>query len=134
MLITDGINQSFAIFTFKCGSLGWSGRATVGFNAGGSYYVNHPLSGSQLSNAIACANPDSEWNNIVYDLTPITSGSKSISGSGSESGSGLTSGSESGYGEGFDAEVGEYIYRHLVYYTHYCSKGCCITILIFPMI
>ena len=102
MLITDGKNQSFAIFTFKCGSLGWSGRATVGFNAGGSYYVNHPLSGSRLSTAIACVNPNSEWNNIVYDLTTIESGS------GSRSGTASGSGSESGLA--FDVEVGEYSY------------------------
>ena len=107
VLVTDGINKSFAIFTFKCGSLGWSGRATVGFNAGGSYYANHPLSRSKLSNAIACANPDSEWNNIVYDLTSIESGSGSISGSGSGSGSGSTRGSGSGYGDQFDSEGGE---------------------------
>ena len=106
MLVTDGIKESFAIFTFKCGSLGWSGRATVGFNAGGSYYANHPLSGSQLSTTIACANPNSTWNNIVYDLTTIESGSGSISGSGSGS----------SYGERFDAEGGKY---NIIVYSHY---------------
>ena len=109
MLITDGIKESFAIFTFKCGSLGWSGRATVGFNAGGSYYANHPLSGSQLSNEIACANPNSTWNNIVYDLTSNKSRFGSISVSRSLLRSGRASGSKKGSG-GFDTKDGEYIY------------------------
>ena len=47
----------------------WSGKATIGFNAGGEYYVNHPLSRQSFSNAVACLNGNSEWNNIVYDLT-----------------------------------------------------------------
>lgn len=70
VLITDGANKSFAIFTFKCGALRWAGeRSTIGFNAGGEYYANHPLSGQPFSNAIACLNNVSIWNNIVYDLT-----------------------------------------------------------------
>ena len=52
----------------------WSGRATIGFNAGGEYYANHPLGRQPFSNAVACLNSNSEWNNIVYDLTdPIQS-------------------------------------------------------------
>ena len=68
-LITDGI-QSYAVFTFKCGSLGWAGEATIGFNAGGDYFENHPLSGLSLSNVVACVHNDSEWNNVVYNLVP----------------------------------------------------------------
>ncbi|CAI8045944.1 hypothetical protein GBAR_LOCUS25393 [Geodia barretti] len=85
VLVTDGGEKSFAIFTFKCGSLGWSGRrSTIGFNARGEVWANHPLSGQPYSNAIACLNSHSVWNNIVYDLTSYThntdhgSGSQSI--------------------------------------------------------
>jgi hypothetical protein len=85
VLVTDGAEKSFAIFTFKCGSLGWSGRrSTIGFNARGEVWANHPLSGQRYSNAIACLNSHSVWNNIVYDLTSYThntghgSGSQSI--------------------------------------------------------
>ena len=69
VLITDG-TQSYAVFTFKCDSLGWAGEATIGFNSGGDYYQNHPLSGLSLSNAIACVHNDSEWNNVVYNIVP----------------------------------------------------------------
>ena len=84
VLITDGEETSFAIFTYKCGSLGWSGRrSTIGFNAGGDYYANHPLSSQPFSNAVACLNRRSIWNNILYDLTSPTE--NSTLGSGSES-------------------------------------------------
>ena len=71
MLVTDGEHESYAIFTYMCGSLGWSGSATIGFNARGDYYANHPLSGLKSSNAVSCANRDSVWSNVVYDLNPI---------------------------------------------------------------
>ena len=72
VLISDGIENSFAIFTFKCGTLNWSGRTTIGFNAGGEYYANHPLSLKLFANAVACLNNDSLWTNIIYDLTSPT--------------------------------------------------------------
>ena len=82
VLITDGAEKSFAIFTFKCGSLGWSGRrSTIGFNARGEIWANHPLSGQPYSNAIACLNSHSVWNNIVYDLTSYTNNTDHGSGS-----------------------------------------------------
>ena len=70
VLITDGNQKSYAVFTFKCGSLNWAGDAVIGFNAGGDYYVNHPLSGLSLSNAVACVHNDSVWNNVIYNLVP----------------------------------------------------------------
>ena len=81
MLITDGVEKSFAVFTFKCGTLNWSGRTTIGFNAGGNYYANHPLSLKPFVNAVSCLNNDSTWNNIIYDLTSPTqdAGLKNIS-------------------------------------------------------
>ena len=42
----------------------------VGYNAGGDYYMNHPLSGLSLTTAIACVHNDSVWNNVIYNLVP----------------------------------------------------------------
>ncbi|CAI8033001.1 Low-density lipoprotein receptor-related protein 6, partial [Geodia barretti] len=70
VLVTDGDTKSYAIFTYKCGSLGWSEEAIVGYNAAGDYYMNHPLSGLYLTQSIACVHTDSVWNNVIYDLVP----------------------------------------------------------------
>ena len=51
----------------------WSDGSVIGFNAGGSYYANHSLSDSIAARDIDCVHsPQSEWNNVVYDLTPNT--------------------------------------------------------------
>lgn len=51
----------------------WSGLwryATVGYNARGDYYMNHPLTGFSIVNNIACENSQqSEFNNVVYELS-----------------------------------------------------------------
>lgn len=70
MLVTDGQEKSYAIFTYKCGSLGWSEEAIIGYNAGGDYYMNHPLSGLSVTISIACVHNDSVWNNVIYSLVP----------------------------------------------------------------
>ena len=71
VLTTDGAQKSYAIITFRCGSINWAGEAIIGYNAGGDYYENHPLSGLTLSNAIDCVHlNDSVWNNVVYNLVP----------------------------------------------------------------
>lgn len=52
--------QTFAIFTYKCGDIQWSGlnqnqAAVVGFNAEGDYFENHPLSGfASIGEAVSC--------------------------------------------------------------------------------
>ena len=69
--ITDG-SQSYAVYTYRCGDLGWSGGATIGYNGGpvGNFYANHPLSGTTSANAIACLNSDlTEWFNLVYNVS-----------------------------------------------------------------
>ena len=63
-MLTDG-RQSFAVFTYKCGLLGWFTGAIVGFTGEGGFYGNHPLSGTRT---IACLE-NNEWNNIVYTLS-----------------------------------------------------------------
>jgi hypothetical protein len=69
--ITDG-SQSYAVYTYRCGDLGWSGGATIGYNGGpvGNFYANHPLSRTSSVNSIACLNFDvTEWSNVVYNIS-----------------------------------------------------------------
>ena len=49
----------------------WSGNATIGFNAGGSQFENHPFSGTFNTKSIACINYNNTvWTNLIYKLTP----------------------------------------------------------------
>ena len=70
MVITDG-SKSYAVFTYKCGYLEWSGRfrhAVVGFNMRGQF-VNHPLSAQREVVNIACLqNHTTSWINLVYKI------------------------------------------------------------------
>ena len=68
--ITDG-SQSYAVYTYRCGGLEWSGGATIGYNGGsvGDFYANHPLSGGSAS-SVACLNSGvTEWSNVVYNIS-----------------------------------------------------------------
>ena len=70
VLITNG-TKSYAIYTYKCDLIEWSNEATIGYNAAGDYYINHPFSGTALTDSIDCVHqPDSVWNNEIYDLVP----------------------------------------------------------------
>ena len=68
LIITNG-TKTYAVFTYKCNFLSWSGQAVIGFNAGGDYYDNHPLSGLDTAHLVACVHQmnGSEWNNVIYD-------------------------------------------------------------------
>ena len=69
ILITDG-TYSYAVFTYNCNYMEWSGSATIGFTAGSGNYNNHDPSSSD----VACLNfPDSNWTNIVYQLSSDSS-------------------------------------------------------------
>ena len=69
-MVTSG-SQSYAIFTYQCGAMQWSGEATIGFIADNTFYRNHILSGLSNSNDIACQNSlSSVWNNVIYALIP----------------------------------------------------------------
>ena len=70
-MITDG-SKSYAVYIYKCGLMGWSDEATIGWNAGGELYANHPLSGLPAANKIACVHQTqgSDLNNVIYDLVP----------------------------------------------------------------
>lgn len=69
-MITDG-QESYALFIYQCGAMSWNGNATVGFNAGGTWFENHPLSGTSKIDSVACLNYTSAvWTSLVYKLTP----------------------------------------------------------------
>ena len=67
-MLTSDDTSSYAIFTYKCGSLNWNEHyAGIGYSAGTEFYNNHILSGKPNVNDIACLNqPHSEWSNVVY--------------------------------------------------------------------
>ena len=68
VLVTDGV-QSYALYTYRCGEMEWSGGATIGFGASDELYANLRLSGSAGVLAVACLNsPTTEWSNILYNL------------------------------------------------------------------
>jgi len=69
LVITNGF-QSYAMFTYRCGELGWSGNATIGYKGTGSFYQNHDLS-RQNTRLVACINStsSSSWTNLVYSLS-----------------------------------------------------------------
>ena len=73
VLISNG-TKAYSVFTYVCDTMKWSDEATIGFNAGGSYYQLHPLSGRIHSSAIDCVHTTlgQNINNVVYDLAPTT--------------------------------------------------------------
>ena len=80
--MTDG-EQSFAIFTYNCNQLQWSGlferHAVIGVNIGlgieGDFppFQNHPLSGIPEVTMVACANQDNgiEWSDLIYKIGDV---------------------------------------------------------------
>ena len=80
-MITDSI-KTYAVYIYQCNDIQWSDGSVIGFNAGGSYFANHPLSDSTGARDIDCVNsPASDRSNVVYDLnpnvpTPVTNISK----------------------------------------------------------
>ena len=71
-MATNG-DQSYAVFTYKCGELNWYHglyNASIGFSAEPSWYANHPLSQQPNVNDIACLNQIcSPWTNVVYRVS-----------------------------------------------------------------
>ena len=63
-------SRSFAVFTYQCGNLSYSGLVTIGFVTPDGLFANHPaaLEGNAIS--IACLkSPFSEWVNVVYEIS-----------------------------------------------------------------
>ncbi|CAI8032996.1 Low-density lipoprotein receptor-related protein 1, partial [Geodia barretti] len=69
VLITNGTN-SYAVFTYECPEVQWGNYATIGFNAGGTYFENHEFSGSTDAPTIDCIAEPELVSNLVYDLVP----------------------------------------------------------------
>ena len=70
-IVITNSSKTYAVYTYHCDDVQWSDGSVIGFNAGGSYYANHPLSDSIEARDIDCVHsPGSEWNNVVYDLNP----------------------------------------------------------------
>ena len=77
VVATDG-NQSYAVFTYKCGGLNWvdSGygiaSTSIGFSAKCGpkfFFTNHPFSQQPNVNDIACVNQTCPpWTNVVYKI------------------------------------------------------------------
>ena len=75
IITTDG-SRSYAIFTYDCNKMGWSGDgkdyyAAVGFDANGELFQNHPASRYDVvAQAVACENMpcSNPINHIVYSL------------------------------------------------------------------
>ena len=69
ILITNG-NDSYAVFTYECGTLQWAQSSTViGFKAQ-SYFRNYPTAGEDAM-FVACVDnaPGTNWRNLVYKLS-----------------------------------------------------------------
>ena len=72
LVITDG-SESYTIFTYFCDLMQWSGLwnyPTIGYNAAGVFFENHPLTGREEANQIDCFyNNRSRYTNVVYKIS-----------------------------------------------------------------
>ena len=67
IVITNGY-QSYTVFTYRCGLMGWAADAVIGFKAANNLYQNHNLSGNS-ARLIACQNSAvTSWYNVLYPL------------------------------------------------------------------
>ena len=70
-MITDG-KESYTVFIYMCDLLQWSGMwryPTIGYNAEGLLFANHPLTGHRDVNEIDCAKGDSLYANVLYKIS-----------------------------------------------------------------
>ena len=70
-MITDG-KDSYTVFTYMCDLIQWSGLwryPTIGYNAAGALYANHPLTGHEEANQIDCTNNGSQYTSVVYKIS-----------------------------------------------------------------
>ena len=71
VVITDG-ERSYAVFTYLCGLMEWGGLwryPTIGYNAGGTIFENHPFTSRTEANQIDCINADNQYVNVVYEIS-----------------------------------------------------------------
>ena len=70
-MITDG-KDSYTVFTYMCDLMQWSGLwryPTIGYNAGGALFANHPLTAREEADQIDCINNSSQYINVVYKIS-----------------------------------------------------------------
>ena len=70
-MITDG-KESYTVFIYMCDLLQWSGLwryPTIGYNAEGLHFANHPLTSHRDVNEIDCARSDSPYTNVLYKIS-----------------------------------------------------------------
>ena len=73
-MVTDG-DDSYAVFIYQCGDLGWDGGATIGFGASSEIFANHRLILTQNATSIACLNnPDDLFFTVLYKLSNFVEG------------------------------------------------------------
>ena len=81
-MVTDG-EQSFAVFTYNCNMLQWSGlpeHAVIGTNTGsgveGNFpaFQNHPLSSLPEATMVACTNLNRgiQWSDVIYKIGDVS--------------------------------------------------------------
>lgn len=72
IVVTDGLT-SYSLFTYQCNEMQWSGywrHATVGYNADGNFYTNHPLTGYPQVKDLGCLGSESsDVNNLLYRIS-----------------------------------------------------------------
>lgn len=78
VVITSG-NESYALFTYECGSMQWSSKAVIGISVNYTYTHVHRLSNTYRTNEVACINvPATVWSNVLYQISdgavPVPSG------------------------------------------------------------
>lgn len=80
MVVTDNSTKSYAVFTYQCDLIQWSGLdpiyAKIGVSFGEGYEAVHPLSGSASANEIDCimnSTSSSGIVNLIYNLNPTQS-------------------------------------------------------------
>ena len=79
MVITSDGLYSYAVVTYECGDINWTGfdadqlnpsNPVVGFQAGQGVHGSHYLSYTPDVINIACLNlPSSNWSNVVFQLS-----------------------------------------------------------------
>jgi len=60
------------VFTYMCDMMKWSGRwryPTIGFNAAGILFANHPLTARKEANNIDCIGDNQPYNNVWYKIS-----------------------------------------------------------------
>ena len=73
VVLASSIDTSYAIFTYRCGSLNLNSYSpSTGYTFNSTLFKNHYLSIARAAHTIACLNqPASVWSNVVYKLNLV---------------------------------------------------------------